>query len=53
MTKQEYLSAIRGKIRKDSAHSLDNGVIYLKGGDFEEVQSFHYESNRIRFLGRI
>ena len=31
-----FVKLIRGKIRKDSAHSLDNGVIYLKGGDFEE-----------------
>lgn len=36
-----FVKLIRGKIRKDPVHSPGNGLIYLKGGDFEdEIRPF-------------
>lgn len=36
--------SVRGKIRRDSRNALPNGIIYLKGGDFEEeLESFRSE----------
>ncbi len=32
----EFLKWVRGKVRKKSQNSLNNGVLYLKGGDLEE-----------------
>ncbi len=31
-----FVKLIRGKIRKGSENSLENGLLYLKGGEFEE-----------------
>ncbi|MFK8298908.1 16S rRNA (guanine(527)-N(7))-methyltransferase RsmG [Capnocytophaga cynodegmi] len=37
----EFVKWVRGKIKKSSKHSLDNGILYLKGGDLtEELVSF-------------
>lgn len=37
----EFVKWVKGKIRKSSKHSLDNGILYLKGGDLtEELASF-------------
>ncbi|GIM50708.1 16S rRNA (guanine(527)-N(7))-methyltransferase RsmG [Capnocytophaga stomatis] len=37
----EFVKWIKGKIKKSSKHSLDNGILYLKGGDLtEELASF-------------
>lgn len=37
----EFVKWVRGKIKKSSKHSLDNGILYLKGGDLtEELASF-------------
>jgi 16S rRNA (guanine527-N7)-methyltransferase len=33
---QEFYGWVKNKSRKESAHSLDNGILYLKGGDLEE-----------------
>jgi 16S rRNA (guanine527-N7)-methyltransferase len=32
----EFLRWVRGKIRKKNFNSLNNGILYLKGGDVEE-----------------
>lgn len=32
----DFMALIKGKIRKNSNHTLPNGLLYLKGGDFEE-----------------
>lgn len=32
----DFVSWIKGKIRKESKHELKNGVLYLKGGDLTE-----------------
>lgn len=37
----EFVKWVRRKIKKSSKHSLDNGILYLKGGDLtEELASF-------------
>lgn len=37
----EFVKWVKGKIKKSSKHSLDNGILYLKGGDLtEELASF-------------
>lgn len=37
----EFVKWIKGKIKKQSIHSLENGILYLKGGDLtEELASF-------------
>ena len=33
---KEFYSWVRNKVKKTSAHSLYNGILYLKGGDLEE-----------------
>ena len=32
---KEFYGWIQNKVKNDSHHSLDNGVLYLKGGDLE------------------
>lgn len=32
----EFVKWIQGKIKKTSKHSLENGILYLKGGDLKE-----------------
>lgn len=32
----EFYGWVRNKISKESRHDLDNGILYLKGGDLEE-----------------
>lgn len=37
----DFVSWIKGKIRKESRHELQNGILYLKGGDLsEELSAF-------------
>ncbi|GJQ08181.1 ribosomal RNA small subunit methyltransferase G [Capnocytophaga cynodegmi] len=37
----EFVKWVKGKIKKSSKHLLDNGILYLKGGDLtEELASF-------------
>lgn len=37
----DFVSWIKGKIKKENKHSLKNGILYLKGGDLsEELKSF-------------
>lgn len=37
----EFVKWVKGKIKRSSKHSLDNGILYLKGGDLtEELASF-------------
>lgn len=37
----EFVSWTRNKIRKDSYHQIENGILYLKGGDLtEELKPF-------------
>ena len=37
----EFVKWVKGKTKKDSKHRLENGVLYLKGGDLtEELSSF-------------
>lgn len=37
----EFVKWVKGKVKKSSKHSLDNGILYLKGGDLtEELASF-------------
>ncbi|HCR52920.1 MAG TPA: 16S rRNA (guanine(527)-N(7))-methyltransferase RsmG [Cytophagales bacterium] len=33
---REFYGWVNKKIKKDSIHELDNGILYLKGGDLEE-----------------
>lgn len=33
---KEFHHWVKNKVKKDSNHSLDNGILYLKGGDLEE-----------------
>jgi 16S rRNA (guanine527-N7)-methyltransferase len=33
---QEFYGWVNTKIKDNSAHSLDNGILYLKGGDLDE-----------------
>jgi len=37
----DFVEWIKGKVTKQSKHDLDNGILYLKGGDLiEELSSF-------------
>lgn len=37
----EFVKWVKGKIKKNSKHTLDNGILYLKGGDLtEELKPF-------------
>jgi 16S rRNA (guanine527-N7)-methyltransferase len=33
---KEFYSWIHQKVKKNSLHQMDNGILYLKGGDLEE-----------------
>ncbi|HRI78880.1 MAG TPA: 16S rRNA (guanine(527)-N(7))-methyltransferase RsmG [Cyclobacteriaceae bacterium] len=33
---KEFYGWVQNKIKKQSVHSLDNGILYLKGGDLDE-----------------
>jgi 16S rRNA (guanine527-N7)-methyltransferase len=33
---QEFYGWVKNKLKKESLHSLDNGILYLKGGDLDE-----------------
>ena len=33
---KEFYSWVNNKTKKDSRNSLDNGILYLKGGDLDE-----------------
>ena len=33
---QEFYSWVKNKSKKESRHNLDNGILYLKGGDLDE-----------------
>lgn len=33
---KEFYGWVHNKVKKESVHSLDNGILYLKGGDLEE-----------------
>lgn len=43
----DFLKLIRNKIAKNSQHPLPNGLLYLKGGDFEEEIKPYREKIRI------
>jgi 16S rRNA (guanine527-N7)-methyltransferase len=37
----DFVSWIKNKVKKQNKHSLENGILYLKGGDLtEELASF-------------
>ncbi len=36
---KEFYGWVNNKVKRDSAHSLDNGILYLKGGDLDEEMS--------------
>ncbi len=36
---KEFYGWVHNKVRRDSIHSLDNGILYLKGGDLDEEMS--------------
>jgi 16S rRNA (guanine527-N7)-methyltransferase len=37
----DFVSWVRGKVKKDSRHELQNGILYLKGGDLtDELKVF-------------
>ena len=38
-TMPDFVKWVRGKVKKDSRHSLKNGILYLKGGDLTEELS--------------
>ncbi len=42
-----FLPWVRNKIKKDGFNQLNNGVLYLKGGDFEEELASVQENYRI------
>lgn len=33
---KEFYGWVQGKVKRESAHKLDNGILYLKGGDLDE-----------------
>lgn len=33
---KEFYGWVNNKIKDDSTHALDNGILYLKGGDLDE-----------------
>ncbi len=33
---KEFYGWVQGKVKRESAHKMDNGILYLKGGDLEE-----------------
>ena len=33
---KEFYGWVQAKIKKESVHSMDNGILYLKGGDLDE-----------------
>ena len=33
---KEFYAWVQNKVKKQSVHTLDNGILYLKGGDLEE-----------------
>lgn len=33
---KEFYGWVNNKVKKDSIHTLDNGILYLKGGDLDE-----------------
>ena len=33
---KEFYGWVRNRIKPDSLHSLDNGILYLKGGELDE-----------------
>jgi 16S rRNA (guanine527-N7)-methyltransferase len=33
---KEFYGWVRNKVKTKSTHSLDNGILYLKGGDLDE-----------------
>ncbi len=33
---REFYGWVHNKVKRDSVHSLDNGILYLKGGDLDE-----------------
>lgn len=33
---KEFYGWVKGKVRNESTHALQNGILYLKGGDLEE-----------------
>lgn len=33
---KEFYGWVHGKVKRESAHKMDNGILYLKGGDLEE-----------------
>lgn len=35
----DFVSWVRGKVKKDQKHTLPNGILYLKGGDLTEELS--------------
>ncbi len=37
----DFVKWVKGKIKKDSKHSLKNGILYLKGGDLSEELSIY------------
>lgn len=37
----DFVNWVKGKIKKENKHTLNNGILYLKGGDLaEELKSF-------------
>lgn len=37
----DFVSWVKGKVKKQSVHELENGILYLKGGDLtEELKDF-------------
>jgi 16S rRNA (guanine527-N7)-methyltransferase len=36
---KEFYDWVQNKVKKDSHHTLDNGILYLKGGDLDEEMS--------------
>src|SRR5436190_10037935 len=33
---KEFYGWVQNKVKRDSSHTLDNGILYLKGGDLDE-----------------
>src|SRR5690554_7646513 len=49
----DFVSWVKGKIKKQSVHELKNGILYLKGGDLaEELQDFRSEEHTSELQSR-
>jgi len=50
---KEFYRWVQGRVKKESNHSLDNGILYLKGGDLEEELAGLKKSHQVFELNTV